>query len=93
MLGESTFYGVFRLEKAELPSELMVRFEGVPGEFAQFDCGVADVRLFHGRTKRIHFAAHRLKHSRWVRVVTGFTTVFGIAALDYRAGGGRAAPG
>lgn len=68
-LGESTFYRVFRLEKAKLPSELMVRFEGVAGEFAQFDFGVADVRLLDGRTKRIHFAAYRLKHSRWVWVV------------------------
>jgi transposase len=68
-LGESTFYRVFRLEKAKLPSELIVRFEGVAGEFAQFDFGVADVRLLDGRTKRIHFAAYRLKHSRWVWVV------------------------
>jgi transposase len=68
-LGESTFYRVLRLEKEQLPSELMVRFEGVPGEFAQFDFGVADVRLLDGRTKRIHFAAYRLKHSRWVWVV------------------------
>jgi transposase len=68
-LGESTFYRVLRLEKEKLPSELMVRFEGVPGEFAQFDFGVADVRLLDGRTKRIHFAAYRLKHSRWISVV------------------------
>jgi transposase len=68
-LGESTFYRVFRLEKAKLPTEPMVRFEGVAGEFAQFDFGVADVRLLDGRTKRIHFAAYRLKHSRWVWVV------------------------
>lgn len=47
----------------------MVRFEGVAGEFAQFDFGVADVRLLDGRAKRIHFAAYRLKHSRWVWVV------------------------
>ncbi|HET6231969.1 MAG TPA: DDE-type integrase/transposase/recombinase, partial [Longimicrobiaceae bacterium] len=31
--------------------------------------GVADVRLLDGRTKRIHLAAYRLKHSRWVWVV------------------------
>jgi transposase len=68
-LGESTFYRVCRLEKEKLPSELMVRFEGVAGEFAQFDFGVADVRLLDGCTKRIHFAAYRLKHSRWVWVV------------------------
>ncbi|MDQ3433129.1 MAG: IS21 family transposase [Actinomycetota bacterium] len=68
-LGESTFYRVFHTEKEKLPSALMVRFEGVAGEFAQFDFGVADVRLLDGRTKRIHFAAYRLKHSRWVWVV------------------------
>ena len=46
-----------------------MRFEGVAGEFAQFDFGVVDVRLLDGRTRRIHFAAYRLKHSRWVWVV------------------------
>lgn len=65
-LGEST---LFRLEKEALPSELMVRFEGVAGEFAQFDFGQVDVRLLDGRKKRIHFAAYRLKFSRWVWVV------------------------
>jgi transposase len=68
-LAESTFYRVFRLEKEQIPAELMVRFEGVPGEIAQFDFGVADVRLLDGRTRRIHFAAYRLKYSRWVWVV------------------------
>lgn len=68
-LGESTFYRVFRLEKEALPAELMVRFEGVAGEFAQFDFGQVDVRLLDGAKKRIHFAAYRLKHSRWVWVV------------------------
>jgi transposase len=68
-LGESTFYRLYRAEKETLPAALMVRFEGVAGEFAQFDFGVADVRLLDGRTKRIHFAAYRLKYSRWVWVV------------------------
>lgn len=68
-LGESTFYRIFRLEKEALPAELMVRFEGVAGEFAQFDFGQVDVRLLDGRTKRVHFAAYRLKFSRWVWVV------------------------
>jgi len=68
-LGESTFYRVFRLEREKVPAELMVRFEGVAGEFAQFDFGEADVRLLDGRKKRIHFAAYRLKYSRWVWVV------------------------
>jgi transposase len=68
-VGESTFYRVFRVEKEKLPAELMVRFEGVAGEFAQFDFGVADVRLLDGRAQRIHFAAYRLKYSRWAWVV------------------------
>lgn len=68
-LGESTFYRVFRLEKEALPAALMVRFEGVAGEFAQFDFGEADVRLLDGRKKRLHFAAYRLKYSRWAWVV------------------------
>lgn len=68
-LGESTFYRIFRLEKAQLPAELMVRFEGVAGEFAQFDFGQTEVRLLDGRTQRVHFAAYRLKYSRWVWVV------------------------
>ncbi len=68
-LGESTFYRVYRIEKEKLPLELMVRFEGVAGEFAQFDFGQSDVRLLDGRSERIHFAAYRLKYSRWVWVV------------------------
>jgi transposase len=68
-LGESTFYRVLRLEKEKVPSELMVRFEGVAGEFAQFDFGQSDVRLLDGRKQRIHFAAYRLKYSRWVWIV------------------------
>jgi transposase len=68
-LGASTLYRVLRLEKETLPKALMVRFEGVAGEFAQFDFGQTDVRLLEGRTQRIHFAAYRLKYSRWVSVV------------------------
>ena len=68
-LGDSTFYRVFRLEKEQVPAQLMVRFEGVAGEFAQFDFGEADVRLLDGRKRRVHFAAYRLKYSRWVWVV------------------------
>jgi transposase len=68
-LGESTFYRFYRIEREALPRELMVRFEGVPGEFAQFDFGHADVRLLDGhKLQRIHFAAYRLKYSRWVWV-------------------------
>jgi len=68
-LGESTFYRVFRVEQKKLPVALMVRFEGVAGEFAQFDFGEVDVRLLSGKKRRVHFAAYRLKYSRWIGVV------------------------
>ena len=67
-LGESTFYKLYRIEREKVPKELMVRFEGVPGEFAQFDFGQVDVRLVGGGTRRVHFAVYRLKYSRWVWV-------------------------
>ena len=51
-LGESTFYRVYRIEKKKLPAELMVRFEGVADEFAQFDFGGSHVRLLDGRRQR-----------------------------------------
>ena len=58
-LGESTFYRLYRAQKERLPAALMVRIEGVAGEFAQFDFGTADVRVLDGRMQRIHFAAYR----------------------------------
>lgn len=46
-------------------SRLLVRFEGLPGEFAQHDFGEVDVRFLSGSVKRIHFFASKLKWSRW----------------------------
>ncbi len=43
------------------PSRPIVRFEGLPGEFAQHDFGHVNVRFMDGTTKRIHFFASRLK--------------------------------
>ncbi len=73
-LGLSTTYRLLESAKARVPADVMVRFEGVAGEFAQFDFGVADVRLteaVRGRAlrRRIHFAAYRLKWSRFTHVV------------------------
>lgn len=67
-VGESTFYRIYAEAKERIPTELMVRFEGVAGEFAQFDFGQIDVRLLSGKRARIHFACYRLKYSRWVHV-------------------------
>ena len=68
-LGLSTIYRVIAATRARIPHEIMVRFEGVAGEFAQYDFGQIDVRLTDGARRRVHFAAYRLKYSRWMHVV------------------------
>lgn len=50
------------------PVTLLVRFEGLPGEFSQHDFGQVEVRYLDGSEERIHFFASRLKYSRWVDV-------------------------
>lgn len=68
-LGLSTVYRVLAGVRATLPADLLVRFEGVAGEFAQFDFGEVHVRLLDGSRRLVHFAAYRLKYSRWIHVV------------------------
>jgi transposase len=68
-LGLSTVYRVLAGVRATLPTPLQVRFEGVAGEYAQFDFGQVSVRLTDGSRRPVHFAAYRLKYSRWVHVV------------------------
>lgn len=68
-LGLSTVYRVLAGVRATTPTALQVRFEGVAGEFAQFDFGEVGVRLTDGRRCTVHFAAYRLKYSRWIHVV------------------------
>lgn len=68
-LGLSTVYRVLAGVRATIPAALQVRFEGVAGEFAQFDFGEVGVRLTDGGRRTVHFAAYRLKYSRWIHVV------------------------
>ncbi len=68
-LGLSTLYRQLRAVRATMPAPLLVRFEGVAGEYAQFDFGQVSVRLADGSRRVVHFAAYRLKYSRWVHVV------------------------
>ena len=68
-LGLSTVYRVLHGVRATIPAALQVRFEGVAGEFAQFDFGQVSVRLADGPRRTVHFAAYRLKYSRWIHVV------------------------
>ena len=68
-LGLSTVYRVLASVRATIPATLLVRFEGVAGEYAQFDFGEVSVRLSDGSRRTVHFAAYRLKYSRWIHVV------------------------
>lgn len=68
-VGLSTTYRLVAQARTTLPVEVLVRFEGVAGEFAQFDFGEASVRLTDGSRRVLHFAAYRLKYSRWMHVV------------------------
>lgn len=68
-LGLSTVYRVLAAVRTTIPVELQVRFEGVAGEFAQFDFGEVGVRRTDGSRRSVHFAAYRLKYSRWIHVV------------------------
>ncbi|MCC6312142.1 MAG: IS21 family transposase, partial [Trueperaceae bacterium] len=49
--------------------EPVVRFDGLPGEYAQFDFGEVWVKLDGERREKIVFFAGRLKHSRFMHVV------------------------
>lgn len=68
-LGLSTTYRVLAAVRATIPTDVLVRFEGVAGEFAQFDFGETRVALTDGTHHVVHFAAYRLKYSRWMHVV------------------------
>ncbi len=66
--GKSAAYELVHSLRGAAPAPVMVRFEGVAGEFAQFDFGEVQVRYLSGETQRVHFAAYRLKYSRWAYV-------------------------
>jgi len=65
--GKSALYALVA-ELRPPPTQPVVRFEGLPGEFTQHDFGQVDVRFVDGQVKRVHFFASRLKYSRWVEV-------------------------
>ena len=49
--------------------EPVIRFEGLPGEYAQFDFGEVKVQYSDGTSEKLIFFAGRLKFSRLVHVV------------------------
>jgi transposase len=66
--GKSAIYDLVRQLRGPAPVPVMVRFEGIAGEFAQFDFGQVQVRYLSGESQKLHFACYRLKYSRWVYV-------------------------
>lgn len=72
--------------------EPVVRFEGLPGEYAQFDFGECWVRLSNRRRVKVIFFAGRLKYSRYMHVVlvrdqTSETVVRGLISCLSAFGG------
>jgi|SRR5579875_1866948 len=65
--GKNPAYRLVR-QVRQVTTPPMVRFEGLPGEFAQVDFGHVRVGYDDGTTEILHFFAARLKWSRWVHV-------------------------
>lgn len=67
--GDSAFFTlVQRLRPAAVPLEPLVRFDGLPGEFAQFDFGEVRVPYVGGGGDKFTFFAGCLKFSRFKHV-------------------------
>lgn len=65
---KSAFYDLVKRMRPEGAGKLVVRFEGLPGEFTQHDFGEVRVRYLDGTCEKLTFLATRLKYSRWVVV-------------------------
>jgi transposase len=67
--GKNPVYGFVKAHRPPAPAPLpVVRFEGVPGEFAQHDFGTLKVTYLDGRAEKLTFYAGRLKYSRALHV-------------------------
>ena len=67
--GKSALYALVQgLRPREAPP-LVVRFEGVPGEFSQHDFGHTRARFLDDSFETVTFFVSRLKYSRWAHVV------------------------
>jgi transposase len=67
--GKSALYDLVKaLRPREVPP-LLVRFEGVPGEFSQHDFGHVRATFADGSFEAVTFFVSRLKYSRWAHVV------------------------
>lgn len=66
--GRSQMSALVKTLRPAARKEPIVRFEGVPGEYGQFDFGEVEVTFVDGRKSRIQFFAARLKYSRVMHV-------------------------
>ncbi|MEY2855020.1 MAG: hypothetical protein RL030_2152 [Pseudomonadota bacterium] len=68
--GKSAFYDLVKSLRrpAGEGAEPIVRFEGVPGEYAQFDFGERWIEFTDGRKRKVTAFVGRLKYSRHVHV-------------------------
>jgi len=64
---KSALYALIR-ELRPPKSDLIMRFEAVPGEFTQHDFGEVKVTYLDGLVERLVFFGTRLKFSRWAQV-------------------------
>ena len=65
--GKSALYELIA-ELRPHPIRVMMRFEGVPGEFSQHDFGEVRVSYLDGTREVVRFFGSRLKWSRWAAV-------------------------
>lgn len=69
--GKSSFYSLVRDVRQAVQvrhPEPVVRFEGLPGEYAQFDFGERRIRFRNGHSRKVIAFVGRLKYSRHVHV-------------------------
>lgn len=67
--GKSALSELVKVLRPSPKAEPVVRFDGLPGEYAQFDFGEVWVKLDGERREKIVFFAGRLKYSRFMHVV------------------------
>jgi len=66
--GKSALYQLVAAVRPPRHVRMMMRFEGLPGEFSQHDFGQVKVQFEDSNVHKVRFFASRLKWSRWVEV-------------------------
>ena len=67
--GKSALYDLVKALRPRTVAPLLVRFEGVPGEFSQHDFGHVRATFTDGSYEQVTFFVSRLKFSRWAHVI------------------------